>query len=969
MISLTHLPSADLLQQFQGVERSLRTNRRVNHAAWIGVLIAAVGAALLFAQGLSIESGGQTLALVLVVVLLLASLFLVARTKFWVKESNSPLRYTCSVENFAALGHVAEQDFKELAVWMGYDLSQRLNERLRRLAFLEKMPDPAQDDDNDGSSHIHISGQYLIRSKSPNHWELQITPRVRVGGPRAPDTLGHPVRFLIPRSVAPPSANDDGAPAPEHLQPPITEEDYGKLIERVYFSAATQIYKQLRTDVSTKIALLPRGVLRATAYLYEADDYAQSNTLDAYDEAAKLYRTAIDLYDPSLRPVNEALPRRRRRSWARARAKRWREAGAEVFVRRPRLAKRLVYAARAETGLATVLLYRRMLAGMSGHRVNSIYEARPVARRAIDRLVRLPAGTEGRNEALFRAHVAEALASYQLESMADAERALDDARRVSPTDYERDAGYLYAAGMIEPYGRSALPLLRQAVAAEPRFEVAQFELALRDEMGWRRTPALETAVAEIVLAEYEQVLKLNPGNVRAWGNMGYIKWLLGCPEEARRYYERGREYKDLNPGIQVANLDFGLARIEAERGHFERAYTWYRSAVTAQVAMGCSDSRYTSAQYYAFDFVGDSILTRFELYKRRVEAMWERKQRALADPRNGRVFNAVLSYTYNDAGEACHTYGIRNNSKQLLERAEHYYRRAIELNRMAVLPNYNLYLLCMNRSRTDEALKRLKRVRDLEPAWPDAIVAWVAAHAERANDDAVRTNGAQAAPDTSRTDAEKVARNQDMLRLVRSLLPHQWLWNQDRASPDPFNWDVLSDAQFRETLRWERELNDLHVRVLFSWGAARLLADSAGERTGNGDRTSAARPPRRRSAPVQAAAADGEARKLLEHVRSCYWPGNFRVLLTARHVNPTDKAAEHGLRDQLRRWLLADPTAHWALSVMTTPYYDVNGERIPLLEPPEMEEHLRRARAEAPDGSDLAAWIDEQLSQLAATPK
>lgn len=159
MISLTNLPSADLLQQFQGVERGLRTNRRVNHAAWVALLIAVFGAALVFIGALPVSGDGTKVVLALLAVLALGSALVWARTKFWVKESKSPLRYTCSVENFLALGHVAEGDFKELAVWMGYDLSQRLNERLRRLAFLQKMPEPAPGDANDGSSHIHISGQ------------------------------------------------------------------------------------------------------------------------------------------------------------------------------------------------------------------------------------------------------------------------------------------------------------------------------------------------------------------------------------------------------------------------------------------------------------------------------------------------------------------------------------------------------------------------------------------------------------------------------------------------------------------------------------------------------------------------------------------------------------------------------------------------------------------------------------------
>ena len=73
---------------------------------------------------------------------------------------------------------------------------------------------------------------------------------------------------------------------------------YDQTLERLYFSVATQIYKQLRLDVARKISRLPTQYLRATAYFHEAEDYARSNTLDAFDDASKLYTRSPPFASP-----------------------------------------------------------------------------------------------------------------------------------------------------------------------------------------------------------------------------------------------------------------------------------------------------------------------------------------------------------------------------------------------------------------------------------------------------------------------------------------------------------------------------------------------------------------------------------------------------------------------------------------------------------------------------------------------
>jgi hypothetical protein len=132
--------------------------------------------------------------------------------------------------------------------------------------------------------------------------------------------------------------------------------DYERIIERVYSSVATELYKQIKQDVEQKIALLPTNYFRAVALLNEADDYASSNTIDAYEEASKLYERAFELFDRRLKPAPASLPRRFARAillmigFTRQLLKR---VGLYFW---PRMGKAQLMCARAEIGYAKMVL-------------------------------------------------------------------------------------------------------------------------------------------------------------------------------------------------------------------------------------------------------------------------------------------------------------------------------------------------------------------------------------------------------------------------------------------------------------------------------------------------------------------------------------------------------------------------------------------------------------------------------------
>ncbi len=433
------LPPSDLLERLQGIETGLRKNKKVGIAAWLGLVPSLTG---FFAALRGADEGGDgapySVLAVALAALTVLFLYLIARSRLWRTESRQPFRYTCAVRRFEGLGVLASNEFEELSEWMEYDLSERLNERIGRLSFFNaprgggeskgSLVDPAELLEDD-ASHVDVTGQYLVRERhqrdekgSEEYYKrtIEVTPRVRIGGTRAAATLGHPVKFTIRLPVKRGAETvDTGRPDRAGTAPGRIElDDYDKLTERVYFSVATEIYRQIRKDVQRKIHILPTRFLRATAYFHEAEDYACSNTLDAYDEARELYQAAMRTYDPRLRP---APPRKLFRPllWLLQvkTAVTWRARRVLAnFV--PRLGVLEVMAARSEIGYADTLLYRRLLAGMSGHRVNPTYEARPVVERAIERLRRLPADVPGRQQALFHAHVTAALAWSSLDAMA-----------------------------------------------------------------------------------------------------------------------------------------------------------------------------------------------------------------------------------------------------------------------------------------------------------------------------------------------------------------------------------------------------------------------------------------------------------------------------------------------------------------------------------------------------------------------
>lgn len=727
------IPPSDLLSQIGGIEQGLRRGKRLRVA---GLLLAASQAVILVANnewlkalvGLDWSQVADQLWLLAPLFFLFVALFLTGWARVWLKESRAPFRYTFSVAPFEPM---ADGTPETQLGFLRDDLLERISTRIPRLSRLDEPPAvtaPADSpngrtvtgNDEEPISHIHVSGAYAKRVRPPQlDALLEVTAWVRIGSASAPSNLAHPVKFSLR------AARDravEGASGPGGM----TDQQYEEVLERVFFSVASEIYKRIQSDVRRKIELLPRRYFRAVAYFHEAEDYGRSNTLDAYDEAQRLYGDALRTYDPTWgtpwSPRARARPLRRTRHAATFGLQRTRRLLSHVWHRLGRIE---ILIARAHLGYANALLYRRILASQLGMSQNPIFETRPIAQRALKRLTEVSPEVPGRDDSLFEAHVTLAFAFDQLGWAGEAEKQLGIAKSLDPARSNHDPRYLFAAALLEHHLLGSLRLLRRTVELEHSFEAAHFELARRMQTLWESQQELERNVAGSVASEYTSVLALNPGNLAAWANRAYMSWLLGGDDDladAREGYESGRQYKEIAREAFVVSIDWGLARVAAESGDFEAAYTHYINAVSALVAQGRS---YDQFQYTAqqVEPINDAVLKRFGAYRKKVETAFKSPPQGQLARTTERVRCSVMAFVHNDYGWACQQYYNRTGDERKLADARKAYQAAIDSNEDFALAYYNLHFASLDEGGRDAASDGrhwLDKVHQYEPTWPEA---------------------------------------------------------------------------------------------------------------------------------------------------------------------------------------------------------------------------------------------------------
>ena len=705
--------------------------------------------------------------------------FLLKRTSFLLKESEEPFRYTFWVEPFKRVKKDSDKPFEieshdrfhegdeRIKNLLHHDLAERLNGRIGRLSLLDessvdssRMGKEAETSGKDFLiSHIHISGHYTIRKEKDDEEEVlivQVMPQIRIGPSGTPATLASPVRYPLKK-------NDN-----KYV---LGTEAYYKVVERVYSSIATETYQRIRSDIEGKVNLFPTSYLRAVALFYEAEDFARSNTIDAYDQA-------IDLYKESLRYFNLTEVK----------------SASRVLLRLPMLWGWEVnfqhVKARVQIGYAKCLNYRRQISALSGRYRNPLFEIRSSLKEVIRNLLLLQGKICGERESLlseedradeqerqkikkrnrlhtslafltfpkdswlrnllwrsnqllfgrqnrllFDAYIVSALTHYQLDAFQKARDFLDNAKAVNPQLSEVNALYLLTAGAIEPDIGKAIPLFRRATEMAPNFQIAQYLLAYYSEMRFRVQNEIVKERAKSVIEEYDKVLDINPGNIAALVAQGYLRWLVGDLKEAKQKFDAGRDVKAMVRQTFIGELNYGLARIAAEEGDFNESYDLFNEAISADPGVGAYSvvaGKFVVASYY--DYINSAMLDRYGSFKKGVEEKISQLQKS-DDERwkdekgnefSKKTVNVVYSFVLNDYGNACLNCFIRFGDQDQLDNAIKTYEQAREKDSQNMCVAYNLhkaYALRNKEGDRDKSIELLTWINKYGPIWPVAVIA------------------------------------------------------------------------------------------------------------------------------------------------------------------------------------------------------------------------------------------------------
>ncbi|OGW13988.1 MAG: hypothetical protein A3G93_07605 [Nitrospinae bacterium RIFCSPLOWO2_12_FULL_45_22] len=912
-MKLSHFfPTSEQLKLIQGVEGELLKRKRLGKlggiAAFAGALLQLL--IIVWDKQIPIESiidffrdfiflrWGELFSYEFSGMLLLfagaGSYLLLKWTGFLIKESEEPFRYTFWIEPFEAVKEtpgarftIKEDDRFHL---LHHDLMERLNERIRRLSLLEEASKEDSTPQGGLTSHIHIDGHYAIREEKDKEWVIHVMPRIRIGPPGRAATLATPVKYRLDEKEK------------EYV---LNADKYNQIVERVYFNIATQVYRQIESDVKGKIALFPTPYLRAVALFHEAEDFARSNTIDAYD-------LAIDLYKEALRYFNIAEMKWISKCLLKCRLL-WRT---EVKFQHIK--------AMVQIGYAKCLIYKRVLSALSGRYMNPLFEIRnelhevrnklfllhnrmnkkwPIEFSKKDKtgfhkeedikeknrlntlmaLLTFPKDSwrkyftlspkqylfEKQTCLLFDAYLVSALTHYYLDAAAKAKDYLADAKDVAPAMSERNALYLFASGVIEPDPDQAISLLRQATEIAPDFQIAQYLLAYWIEVKFRAQNEIIKQRTESVMKGYDKVLELNPGNIAALSAQGYLWWLLGNSEEARKKFDQGSEIKAVASEIYIGELQYGLARIAAEEDDFNTSYDLYTQALSADPGVGAysitASRRATTAAYYGY--IDSAMLKRYKRFKEKVEKNIKGLERSVED-REGKVLkktlnaiycplplvllqeeekgkvskktlDAVYSFVLNDYGNACLNYFHRFGNMYQLKNAINVYKEAIEKYPQNRVAHYNLHNAYMNaymwrgkKGDMKERIGYLEKAERLGPTWPVAVIA-LAQSRLRQGQDEIRKMMEEA---TKQINMENEARDELEKReklLARGREEEKIIVSQGGAKGQmSVSTRVGKDQQSEDVKVLELKLSETHKKVQTHGKKAKELYEEAKKLSG-----------------------------------------------------------------------------------------------------------------------------------------
>jgi len=289
------------------------------------------------------------------------------------------------------------------------------------------------------------------------------------------------------------------------------------------------------------------------------------------------------------------------------------------------------------------------------------------------------------------------------------------------------------------------------------------------EMKFRSFNDLTAPRAKSVIAEYERVLRINPGNIAALAALGYIYWLVGKLEDARKRFEEGMELTAVVRGTYIGELSYGLARVAAEQGQFNTSFDLYQQAIAAEPTVAASrttGSKNPSAAYY--EYMVPAMLRRYARFRAKVMALTHARKLAKDDGMVSEpVARGIGSFVLNDYGNACLFYFFRLAADSALKHAVDSYKRALAKNPDNAIARLNLYFARTWMPGEENPIVELKKVLEAMPTWQGAAFALLQESAREFSQYARRIaqeiRGAQERQDA--LEAEKKKRQEEKSKL------------------------------------------------------------------------------------------------------------------------------------------------------------------------------------------------------------
>ena len=732
----------------EGIEKDLRDRRWRGTLAGVGAVIVQVAtlaaskdylsrvghffANLLSGNWHQLIGGEQGLDVyqLLAVGLLVAGAvtFLVLRnTQVLLRESTEPFRYTFSVAPFPRAGvpqmgaSAPPSSADGILSRLHLDLINRLSDRHQRLSLLDLSALPAAQQQR-LASHIHVSGQYVLSQKETDDGatarpaaDVEVMPRVRIGPPDQPERVVDRTQHTI--------------------------SDYEQIVREVQAHVEKAMYAQILGDIRKKVLLYPTSFRRAVGLFYEAEDFEHSNTIDAYDHAITLYREALRYFDSSWTNDVAGL------LWPPA-------------ARRSRLLE-----ARARVAFGRCLIFRRLMSATAGRRQNPVYEVLDQLERALPVLEKLyrratphvsgfqaPAPGfelitrfltyplersrsprrqvqfEACRTALFEAYVVLSLFHSEPSARSFSQARLDKALATCPDTAEQSALYLLAKALLPSHLTEKQRLLQKATEYAPRSETIHYRYALVLRSRFLRKSDLTEARATEVVGALARVQQLNPGNIASYAACGYVLWLTEDLARAESEYRRGMSMKAIQQETFIGELSYGLARIAAQRGEFDRAWDLYQQSIDANPSVAACTSSDAALTHNFYSFMTQNALTRYERFLEVVRAAYEKFEAARHVAGSGNrpatgtpskpTCDAVLGFALNDCASACFNRYGRTGLTAFLDRAITLFEEAEHLApHIAVVP-FNLGFAYSWLSQPEnKQLEALKRAAQIAPSW------------------------------------------------------------------------------------------------------------------------------------------------------------------------------------------------------------------------------------------------------------